>query len=131
MKPSEFVILTRSGSLGVGVFPAIKWHKQEKENILNELGITCEYGEEIHYSEDKGTFKTLGDMDHAGLIKDYIENTYGGMVKIAEAMRISSGTVSNHIREHNMAIHSKGACEMCQRVGSDYNQFEARRIGII
>lgn len=125
LKPNEFVCLHRGGALGLGVFSELKWHKQEKEHILNTLGISCEYGEEIDYGRDMGSFKQLGDQDHTAIIKDYIDNN--GMNVIAEARGISSGTVYNHINYHNDKIKSVGTCDRCNRVGSEHAEAYAQR----
>jgi len=126
MKPNQFVILARSGALGLGVFPELKWHKREREHIMDQVGIKCEYGEPIEYGESKGTFKTLGDFEHAELITLYCTN-FGGMAKIAEKLEISSGTVYNHVKAHNRDVKRNGKCERCSRVGSEYAEQIARR----
>ena len=89
------------------------WHKKEKEHILNVLGIQVEYGEPIDYGENKGTFKMLGDYEHAAIIEDYISDV-GGMGKIAQAHGVSSGTVYNHLKRHNEMIEKQGECDMCR-----------------
>lgn len=119
MKQGEFVLLTRSGSLGVGVFPPIKWHKDEGEHILNQLGIRCEYGEELNYGVDRGVYSTLGDKDHADLVAAYMEGE-GGMVKIAGAKGLSSGTVWKHINDHNKEVEHSKECASCRRAGGAY-----------
>ncbi|MDG7047724.1 MAG: hypothetical protein JRN61_01955 [Nitrososphaerota archaeon] len=39
MPPEFFATLTRNGDIGFGQFNEVKWHKQERENILSEVGI--------------------------------------------------------------------------------------------
>jgi hypothetical protein len=126
MKPSEFVIMTRTGCLGLGVFPDLSWHKRERENILKEVGIKIEYGKELVYSQDKGTFSTMGDKEHAVLVREYIESGQG-MVAISKRLDISSATVSNHVRAHNKELASSGECSRCNRVDSQYSRSEAKR----
>ncbi len=41
-KPHEFAVLTKTGSIGLGVFEYPKWHKEEGENILKKLDIEIE-----------------------------------------------------------------------------------------
>jgi hypothetical protein len=72
MPPGNFVLMTRSGSIGLGAFPELSWHKQERENILRVLGISVEHGEELEYGEEKGTFKTIGDEEHVEILKLYL-----------------------------------------------------------
>jgi len=112
--------------LGVGVFPELAWHKQEKEHIMNQVGVEVEYGEQVEYGENKGTFQTLGDLEHNELVRDYIEGR-GGMAAIAEAYNISSGTVFNHVKKHNKELEQQGECSLCKRVGSEYFQTKAKR----
>lgn len=45
MKPNEFVIISRRGSIGYGTFEEVDWHKKESENILDILDIHVEYSE--------------------------------------------------------------------------------------
>jgi len=39
MKTGEFIMLTRKASIGVGIFPEVKWYKKEKENIVRKVGV--------------------------------------------------------------------------------------------
>jgi len=119
LKPHEFIIMHRGGALGLGVFEELPWHKREREHILTELGIVCEYGEEIDYGRDLGKFKQLGDPDHAAVIAEYMEGE-GGMAAVAERLGISSGTVHRHIKIHNKAVRRFGVCEKCGRVAGPY-----------
>jgi hypothetical protein len=50
MSPGDFVLMTRAGSIRLGVFPELPWHKQERENMLRALGISVEHGEELRQS---------------------------------------------------------------------------------
>jgi hypothetical protein len=127
MKPNQFVILSREGPLGLGVFPELKWHKQEREDIVKNLGIHVEYGAEVQYAESKGTFYTVGDPEHAEMIRDYIEGK-GGMGKIADAYGVSSGTVYNHVNFHNEDLEKIGECQRCMRAASQYSKAEAKRM---
>jgi hypothetical protein len=126
MMPSQFVIMTRTGCLGLGVFPELAWHKRERENILKEVGVEVEYSEELQYAQDRGTFKTVGDREHSVIIREYIESNQG-MVKISKRLGISSGTVSNHVRAHNKALAEGGECPRCARVDSTFSRSEAKR----
>lgn len=94
--------------------------------MLKQVGINVEYGEQIDYGENKGTFTTLGDFEYAELIKDYIEGR-GGMAKIAEVHGVSSGTVHNHIKKQNKELETRGNCPFCRRVDGEYSQIRATR----
>ena len=61
MPVDKFVILHRGGSMGIGSFHEIPWHKAEKEHILMAVGVSIEYGEELKYDEDLGAYETVGD----------------------------------------------------------------------
>jgi len=126
MKPHQFIILTRTSALGIGVFKPLPWHKQEKEDILKQLGIKVEHGESIKEAEDKGTFKTVSDMEHAEIIMAYA----GGqsMKRISEHMGRSSATVSDHIHRHDEAIERSGFCPACRRVKCEYASVKVSRV---
>jgi len=56
-----FVILSKEGSIRLGEFKEIPWHKQERENILKSVGVSCEYGEPIEKGEYReNTFNGRG-----------------------------------------------------------------------
>ena len=119
LKPNHFVITTKKGGIGFGVFPYHEWHKREGENILKALGIKVEYGEIPKQSIDKGTFKTVSDAEHAEIIRLYVEENLG-FVKIAQRIGRSSRTVSLHVHGHNQAVERSGFCPACKRIGAPY-----------
>jgi hypothetical protein len=57
MDRASFLVLTREGSIGIGAFSPIPWHKQEGEDILKAVGIKREVGETPELGEDRRTFK--------------------------------------------------------------------------
>jgi hypothetical protein len=91
-----FIILSRKGSVGIGEFKPIPWHKQERENILKAVGVSVEYGEPIEKGEYRGTHTTVGDMEHADIIKLYVEEGLS-LNKITERIGRSSRTPFKHI----------------------------------
>lgn len=113
----KFIIVTKQGSVGVGQFDQIKWHKQEREDIVNRLGLRIEYGEAVEAGKNLGTFKTIGDEEHAKIIKFYTEDDLG-MTKIAGQMGRSSASIKRAIDNHNEAIGRSGFCPLCRRVRS-------------
>lgn len=84
MKPSWFIILTRKGCVGYGIFPEVEWHKQEKENIIKAVGLDIEYVKpsEAKEAEDRGAYKTVSDEKHAEIVALRMEGL--GYHKIAE-----------------------------------------------
>jgi hypothetical protein len=57
MKPWEFALVCRKGSLGVGHFPYHSWHKVEKENIVANVGLKIEYGVELEQPKGYGNIQ--------------------------------------------------------------------------
>jgi len=76
-----------------------------------------EYGEPLFEGEYKGTFRTVGDKEHAEIIRLYIEERLG-INKIAEILGRSSRTPLVQIQRHNRAVERSGLCPFCRRVRS-------------
>lgn len=127
LKPQEFIIVSRKGSIGAGTFPYPEWHKTEKENLLKQLDIKVEYTEMPKGAVDKGRFKTVSDEEHAQIIKMYVEEKKGIMI-IADELKRSPRTIHMHIRAHNSNVEKLGYCGPCKRVKSAYTSYIARRI---
>jgi hypothetical protein len=120
MKPHQFVVLTRQGSLGVGIFPEVRWHKKEREDILRLVGVEVEHGEEIDYGQPRGSYRTIGDEEHVEIIELYhlgVEGRQLGMGKIADSMKRSPATVRRLIIKHDGAVDRRGYCSICKRAG--------------
>lgn len=118
MPPQFFLIVSRKGSVGLGEFQEIPWHKREKENILKAVGVKVEYGEPVEKGEYRGTFKTVGDVEHAAIINLYIEGL--SMNGIARERSRSTKTVWEHIQNHNRSVERSTFCPACRRVKSEY-----------
>ena len=101
----------------MGEFKAIPWHKQEKEHILQVLGIKVSYGEELDYGKDKGSFRTMSDHEHIEIAVDYVQGH--SQTAIATAKGRSSATVNKTIREHNEQVSRLGYCPRCKRAGGE------------
>jgi len=119
LKHEQIILLSRKGAIGYGTFPFHEWHKRERENILREVGIQVEYGEELKEAQFKGSYTTVSDVEHVEIIRLYIEENMS-MVAIAEKLKRSSGTPLKHIHRHNNAVDRRGFCSSCKRVGSQY-----------
>ncbi len=119
LPPQKFFVVTKNGSIGAGVFPPIKWHKQERENILESVGISREIGEILHEGANKGTFKTVSDREHQQIIERYGEGNVS-MVDLAKEMNRSSRTISLHVDAHNQSIDKMGFCAVCKRAKGKY-----------
>lgn len=119
MQPKYFIIISKTGALGLREFPYPEWHKKEKENILSNVGIKTECGEPIFEGEYRGTFRTVSDKEHAEIIGLYIEEGLG-INKIAEILGRSSRTPLVQIKRHNKAVDRSGFCPTCRRVRGNY-----------
>ena len=78
-----------------------------------------EYGEPVFQGEYRGTFRTVGDKEHAEMIRLYIEEGLS-YEKIAEQFSRSSRTPLLHVQRHNKAVERSGFCPVCKRIGSKY-----------
>jgi hypothetical protein len=119
MPPDNFIILSRSGSLGLGAFPEVSWHKKAREDILHSVGVRVEFGEELKYPKSRGTFTTVGDLEHTRIISYYIDEA-SSMVKIGKIMGRSSATVKSQIDRHNETISKSQFCPVCKRAGGKH-----------
>ena len=125
MPASCFIIVSKTGALGLGSFPYHSWHKEEKEDILASVGVRVEYGETLVEGENKGTFRTVGDSEHSEIIQMYCEGL--GMQSIADQKSRSTRTISEHVRAHNSAVKRSGFCPSCKRTNSQHFNREAYR----
>lgn len=115
MPKGAFILLSRSGAIGLGCFSEIPWHKQEGEHIMRAVDVKVEYGEEPELGKDRGTHKTVGDYEHAEILALYIDAKQS-MHKIKDRKKRSTSTVKAQIDAHNEAIRRSGFCPRCRRV---------------
>ena len=127
MKPGQFVILTRKGHIGVGVFPYPAWHKLEGEDILSKLRLKVAFEEKPEAGAYRGKYKTLGDTEHAEIIELYVKQELG-MGAIATKVGRSTKSVFDHINKHTLNVQRLGYCPMCRRVGSKLESTPAKPI---
>jgi hypothetical protein len=125
MKPSQFVILSRRGHIGLGVFPYPSWHKEEGEDILSKLNIKVAFEEKPEEGEYRGRYRTLGDKDHAEIIELYVNGGLS-MWKIAERLKRSDKTIYDHITSHTKKVQQIGYCPKCRRAGSKLESTPAK-----
>ena len=119
MRVNHFVIISRQGSIGAGKFGLPSWHKREHENFRQIFNIRVKY-------KDMPFIPTIqqgkvGDPEHIGIIKAYIE-TGIGQVKLSEKIHRSSRTINKHINYHNNMIHTVGECDKCARLNAKYKK---------
>lgn len=123
MKPEEFIILTRKGWIGYGVFPYPEWHKEERENIIKAVGLNIDYlkPSTAKEGEFRGKYSTISDVKHVEIIQLHVEGL--GAEKIAEKLDIgSSATPIRHFRYHNRSVRDNGYCPRCRRAEGDYEK---------
>jgi len=118
LPPNRFMVLTENASIGWGISACPPYHKEEGIDIIKELGIKMEYGEEILES----TIQKIGDEEHENIIRLY--DDMKSMRKVSKLVHRSSETVHNHIHQHNNNIINNGKCEICARVNSDLADVE-------
>ena len=107
MKPSQFVLLTDSGSIGIGMSDYPPWHKEEKEDLVRKLGIEISYGDVPDYGNPRRN--TVSDFEHKQIIEKYKE--LQSMAKVAKLFGRSTKTIKDHIDAHN-----DGVCLRCARI---------------
>jgi hypothetical protein len=120
MRSGQFVVLSRRGDIGVGVFPLTPWHVKEGEGIVSKLGLKVRFEQIAEQGSYRGTFYTVGDDEHANILSLYSEGM--SMVKIAEEVGRSSATVRAQILRHNKAVEKAGYCAVCRRAKGNLEQ---------
>ncbi|MCX6649986.1 MAG: hypothetical protein NTV61_11495 [Candidatus Bathyarchaeota archaeon] len=113
MKPNESIVVSKEGSVAYLKTPLLPYHKQEGVNLLDELGISVSFSEEI---EDT-TSTRLGDREHESLVRAYLE--LESMEDTAKKVRRGLATVSRQVAAHNSDFDTLGQCRRCARLGSD------------
>lgn len=124
MPKENFVIISKSGALGIGEFPYHTWHKEEKENILDSVGVAVEYGEVLEEGQNRGSRgTTIGDREHSEIIEMYISGL--SMNKIYKQTGRSTKSISDHIHAHNEGVERSGFCPSCKRAQSRHERDKA------
>jgi hypothetical protein len=125
MPAQNFIIISKTGALGLGQFPYHAWHKEEKEDIMASVGVKVEYGEMLEQGQNKGLWNTVGDKEHSEIVLAYCEGS--GMQNIAKQKDRSTRTIQVHITRHNESIRGSGFCPACKRTESKHFNQEAIR----
>jgi hypothetical protein len=100
--------------LGIEKFPYPSWHREEREDILQSVGLKVEHGEEIDYGMSRGVYKTVGDQEHLDIVESYFQGI--SMGKIAKKLDRSAATVHSQIHSYNDSIVKLGYCLECRRL---------------
>ena len=120
------ITTSRLLSIDSGTYFHNTWHKEEKENILANLGIKVEYGEMLEEAQSRGTYLTASDKEHSEIIRIYVEEGLGNAA-IAQRLHRSSRTPHEHIEAHNKAVERSGFCAPCKRAKGEYLSTSAIR----
>jgi len=118
MRKNQFIVLSKNSAAALGTFSPVPWHKQEKENILRQLDIKVDHGQQIQEAKDRGTFFTVSDQEHGTLLEMYASGL--SMSKVSKRAERSSKTVSEHLHKHDEAVERSGFCPVCQRIKGQY-----------
>jgi len=119
MPKENFVIVCKSGALGLGDFPYHTWHKEEKEDILASVGVSVEYGEPTVQAQNRGARgTTISDAEHASLVEMYLSGL--SMNKINRQTGRSTKSIKDHIDSHNRSVENSGFCPSCRRMRSKH-----------
>jgi hypothetical protein len=84
MPKKNFLILTKTGSHGIGSFPFHKWHKVPGEDLLRAIGVEVSHGDELVESKDS---HRVGDLLHVEIME--LRNGGDSYKTIAEKKGIS------------------------------------------
>jgi hypothetical protein len=127
----EFFLFARDGGLGIGTNGYPWWHKKEFEDLMGELGIVITYKEAPIPSELHGGVMTIGDFDHAEIVRLYIEERIGmstikrvfdkKYIELGLTTRISTETISRQLHNHDKEIDGANkVCPQCRRASGSY-----------
>ena len=131
MANNQFVVVDTKG-VGEGVNYLPPWHKREDDVMLAQLGIVQSFVEAPQAGEGRGDTRTMGDLEHAQMIRLYVEGDgkHGpySMNEIADLLDVSSATPYYHITNvHNKQVKEKGECSRCLRASGPWMHTEVGR----
>lgn len=112
MEPQNFVLLTIEGNLCMGKCDYPSWHKEEKENIIGNLGIEIEHLSEV----EKDQSYNVGLLEHVKIMEKYKETM--SMGKTAAQLKRSNATIFAQVKLHNENIKESGYCLECHKSSS-------------
>lgn len=115
MNEKYFLILTKTGSHGIGTFPYHDWHKRPGEDILKAVGVEVHHGDELIQSRPD---HRVGDLQHVEIIK--MRKNGFSYKEIATGLNTSTATAYAHIATHDKEVTKMGTCERCRRGKGEY-----------
>jgi hypothetical protein len=124
LKPPNFVLLTNEGNLGIGKFEYPQWHKEEKENIMYNLGIETQ-----KLCQDVPKGNNVGILEHSQIIDIYKRNK--SLRKTAAIASRDFATVVRHLALHNDTIKEVGYCLECRTAKSELEKEVLIKRGVL
>lgn len=118
MPINAFIVLSKRGTLGRGVFDCPPWHKKEKEDLFKLFDIIPEYKDAPDLETRRGR---LSDSEHIKIIAQKQETIQGKPIsypKLAGRTGRSLSTVFGVVTLHNQQIEDNQFCEVCRRMNS-------------
>jgi hypothetical protein len=116
MPRNQFIIISRRGTVGRGIFACPPWHKREHEDIFKLLNIDIEHTEAPDLDTRGGR---INDREHVDVVKKRFTGQDGkplSFAKLAVKSGRSQSTVFNAVNYHNDQINEKGVCDKCKRM---------------
>jgi hypothetical protein len=120
MRPYEFVSLRKDEAIAYCQNKLPKYHKEEGVDLLVELDIRIEHGEEPVLS----TAQHVGDNEHVKIVQLYQSGM--SMENISKEVRRSLSTISRHVNNHNHQVSTQGVCDACRRGNGDLLDVQLR-----
>lgn len=122
LRPEVFVTLTSQGNIGYGKFDYPSWHKEERQNIMLELGIDVA---RLEGSRNQGFNVSI--LEHVKIMESY--RTTLSMGTTAANLNRSKSTISEQVGLHNSNIGECGFCLECHKSHSQLEKEIIQRKG--
>jgi len=114
MRPQDYIVLSKEGAIGLGEVGLVSFHKEEEENILNELKISIHKKIDPFRKIDSRMRKKL--LIHKKLLDYIYQKGFSNKRFLANATDTSYPTTLKHIGYHNTCVRDLGYCELCKKI---------------
>jgi hypothetical protein len=108
----SFVLVSRKGNIGLGVFKMPEFHKKAREHMLEALGIKVFAPEEEVKEQQKIKNLDLTPQEHAFAVVKYTR--LASFERVAKEMGRSRYAVRDAILRHNKNVEEQGFCLLCR-----------------
>jgi hypothetical protein len=119
MPINAFVILSKTGTVGRGVYDCPPWHKKEKEDLFEMFDIVPECKDSLDLETSRGR---INDTEHTKVVKAKKEGLNGRKIsfpKLAGRCARSMSAVYALVVRHNEEIRNNGFCSVCKRMNCE------------